>query len=144
MGFQRYFNRENKDRDLAEEIQSHLAHEVDANLARGLSDAEARRQARLKFGNPLAVRETCLELSVFADGGKYLARSTLRLALSKEDSGIYNRRSSCDRAWDRSEHGGLLGCEYRTAPVATVSRSAVSHETRSIYPSANARLCKRS
>jgi hypothetical protein len=57
MGFQRYFNRENKDRDLAEEIQSHLAHEVDANLARGLSDAEARRQARLKFGNPLAVRE---------------------------------------------------------------------------------------
>jgi predicted permease len=57
MGFQRYFNRENKDRDLAEEMQSHLAHEVDANLARGLSDAEARRQARLKFGNPLAVRE---------------------------------------------------------------------------------------
>ena len=57
MGFQRYFNRENKDRDLAEEIQSHLAHEVDANLARGLSDDEARRQARLKFGNPLAVRE---------------------------------------------------------------------------------------
>jgi predicted permease len=57
MGFQRFLDRENKDRDLAEEIQSHLAHDVDANLARGLSDAEARRQARLKFGNPLAVRE---------------------------------------------------------------------------------------
>ena len=57
MGFQRYSNRENKDRDLTEEIQAHLAHEVDANLARGLSDAEARRQARMKFGNPLAVRE---------------------------------------------------------------------------------------
>lgn len=57
MGFQRFLNRENKDRDLAEEIQAHLAHEVDVNLARGLSDAEARRQARLKFGNPLAVRE---------------------------------------------------------------------------------------
>jgi putative ABC transport system permease protein len=57
MGFQRYFNREKKDRDLAEEIQSHLAHEVDSNLARGFSDAEARRQARLKFGNPLTVRE---------------------------------------------------------------------------------------
>lgn len=57
MGFQRYFNRESKDRDLAEEIQSHLAHEADANVARGLPDDEARRQARLKFGNPLAVRE---------------------------------------------------------------------------------------
>jgi predicted permease len=57
MGFQRFLDRENKDRDLAEEIQSHMAHEVDTNLARGLSDAEARRQARLKFGNPLVVRE---------------------------------------------------------------------------------------
>ncbi|WP_263415960.1 ABC transporter permease [Terriglobus albidus] len=57
MGFQRYLNRESKDRDLAEEIQSHLEHEADRNLARGLADAEARRQARLKFGNPLAVRQ---------------------------------------------------------------------------------------
>jgi putative ABC transport system permease protein len=57
MGFQRFLNRESKDRDLADEIQSHLAHEADANLARGLSDADARRQARLKFGNPLVVRE---------------------------------------------------------------------------------------
>lgn len=57
MGLQRYLDREKKDRDLTEEIESHLAHEVDSNLARGLSAAEARRQARLKFGNPLAVRQ---------------------------------------------------------------------------------------
>jgi predicted permease len=57
MGFRRFLNRESKDRDLDEEIQSHLSHEMDANLARGLPDVEARRQARLKFGNPLAVRE---------------------------------------------------------------------------------------
>jgi predicted permease len=57
MSFQRYFDRENKDRDLTEEIESHLAHEADTNRARGLSDAEAQRQARLKFGNPLAVRQ---------------------------------------------------------------------------------------
>ena len=57
MGFQRFLNREDKDRDLSEEIQSHIAHEVDANVGRGLPEAEARRQARLKFGNPLAVRE---------------------------------------------------------------------------------------
>jgi len=57
MRFRRFFHREDKDRDLAAEIQSHLAHEVDVNLAHGLSDPDARRQARLKFGNPLAVRE---------------------------------------------------------------------------------------
>jgi putative ABC transport system permease protein len=57
MRWQRFLDREDKDRRLAEEIQSHLAHEADANLARGLSGEEARRQARLKFGNPLVVRE---------------------------------------------------------------------------------------
>lgn len=57
MGLQRFINRRNKDRELVEEIQSHLAHEADANLARGLSETEARRQARLKFGNPDALRE---------------------------------------------------------------------------------------
>lgn len=57
MSFERFRDREDKDRDLAEEIQAHMAHQMDANLARGLSDTEARRQARLKFGNPLTVRE---------------------------------------------------------------------------------------
>jgi putative ABC transport system permease protein len=57
MSFRRYRNRSDKDRDLAEEIQAHLAHEVDAHLARGFSADEAQRRARLKFGNPRAVRE---------------------------------------------------------------------------------------
>ena len=57
MGSRRFHDREDKDRSLKEEIRSHLAHETDANLARGLSAEEARRQARLKFGNPLVVRE---------------------------------------------------------------------------------------
>ncbi len=42
---------------MADEIAAHLAHEQDANAARGLSDEEARRQARLRFGNPRSTRE---------------------------------------------------------------------------------------
>ena len=57
MNLRRFSHRTSKDRDLAEEIESHLAHEEDANLARGLSPEEARRQARLRFGNPCTVRE---------------------------------------------------------------------------------------
>ena len=57
MNLRRFSHRTRKDRDLAEEIESHLAHEQDENLARGLSPAEARRQARLRFGNPWTVRE---------------------------------------------------------------------------------------
>ena len=57
MNLRRFANRNSKDQDFAEEIESHLAHEEDANLARGLSPEEARRQANLRFGNPRSARE---------------------------------------------------------------------------------------
>ena len=50
-------DRTQKDRDFAEEIESHLAHEEDANLAWGHSPEEARRRARVRFGNPRTYRE---------------------------------------------------------------------------------------
>ncbi|MBV8673112.1 MAG: ABC transporter permease, partial [Acidobacteriaceae bacterium] len=57
MDLRRFTDRSRKDEDLAEEIASHLAHEEDANAARGLSAEEARREARVRFGNPRVVRE---------------------------------------------------------------------------------------
>lgn len=57
MNLGRFTEREKKDAELVEEIDSHLAHEQDANAARGLSSEEARRQARMKFGNPTVARE---------------------------------------------------------------------------------------
>ncbi len=57
MNLRRFGNRTKKDGDFAEEIESHLAHEEDANAARGLSQDEGRRQAHLRFGNPRTVRE---------------------------------------------------------------------------------------
>jgi hypothetical protein len=57
MTIRRFMHRIRKDEDLAEEIESHLAHEQDVNAERGLLPQEARRQARLRFGNPRATRE---------------------------------------------------------------------------------------
>ncbi|HVU48862.1 MAG TPA: ABC transporter permease [Terracidiphilus sp.] len=57
MNLERFHHRARKDQDLAEEIESHLAHERDANLARGLDPEEARRRANLRFGNPRSTRE---------------------------------------------------------------------------------------
>ena len=42
---------------LDEEIRDHIEHEVEANLARGMSSDEARRKAHLAFGNVALVRE---------------------------------------------------------------------------------------
>jgi predicted permease len=57
MSIRRFFRRRSEDSDLARELQSHIAHEIDDNMARGASEGEATRQAHLKFGNPQRVRE---------------------------------------------------------------------------------------
>src|SRR5258708_30105704 len=50
MNWRRFVGRKVKDAELAEEIQSHLAHDEDLRAARGVDADEARRQARVKFG----------------------------------------------------------------------------------------------
>ena len=57
MSWRRFFRRTRSDADVAHEIELHLVQETEENLARGMSAAEARRQAHLKFGSPRGVRE---------------------------------------------------------------------------------------
>ncbi len=45
------------DAEIAEELRSHIDMAVDEGICAGLSEAEARRAARLRFGNPVAMRE---------------------------------------------------------------------------------------
>src|SRR5437899_3231179 len=51
------FRRAQLDRDLDEEMSAHLELAVEENLERGLSPAEARRQALLRFGGPQQAKE---------------------------------------------------------------------------------------
>src|ERR1700733_14947350 len=57
MNLRRFTERKAKDGELAEEIQSHLAHDEDLRRARGVDADEARRQARVKLGGQNTVRE---------------------------------------------------------------------------------------
>lgn len=57
MNIRRFFSKRKRDREFAQEIEAHITHEIDENLALGLSPEEARRQAYLKFGSPRRVRE---------------------------------------------------------------------------------------
>ena len=49
MNLRRLFKRSQEDSELSEELESHLAHEIDDNLARGMSPEEARRQAYVRL-----------------------------------------------------------------------------------------------
>jgi predicted permease len=61
MSIHRFFRRKAEHAEVAREIESHIAHEIDDNVARGMSEEEARRQAYIKFGNPQSAIEDVWE-----------------------------------------------------------------------------------
>lgn len=65
MKLYRFFRRKRRDQDCAEELAAHLLHEIDENLARGMSEEEARREARVKLGNVQRVREEIWQSNSF-------------------------------------------------------------------------------
>jgi putative ABC transport system permease protein len=64
------FRRSQIDREISDEIQSHVDLRTDANLAAGMSPQQARRDALLHFGNPTATREqvTSTDAALGLDG----------------------------------------------------------------------------
>ena len=58
MSLLKLFRRKRSDSELQDEIETFLTQETADNQARGMSPNEARRQARVKLGNPQKVRET--------------------------------------------------------------------------------------
>lgn len=59
------FRRESHMRDVAEELDTHLQMEIDANIERRMSPDEARAVARRQFGSPARLRESAHDAWVF-------------------------------------------------------------------------------
>jgi hypothetical protein len=58
MSWIRFFRRRREDAELQEEINVYLQEETAENIERGMDPQEARRRAKIKFGNPAVVRES--------------------------------------------------------------------------------------
>jgi putative ABC transport system permease protein len=54
----RFFRRREKDAEVQEEMIAFLAEEMEENIARGMPEKEALRQAKIKLGNPQQIRES--------------------------------------------------------------------------------------
>jgi len=84
MSWSGFLHRKRSDAELQDEIQAYLAQETADNEARGMSSEEARRQARLKFGNAQKVRESLwaqnspVGLSCVARDLRYASRTLSR------------------------------------------------------------------
>jgi predicted permease len=59
--FRNLFRRSQLDREISDELQAHIDLRTDDNIARGMTPAGARREARLRFGNPTSTREHVAE-----------------------------------------------------------------------------------
>ncbi|MGH9161592.1 MAG: ADOP family duplicated permease [Vicinamibacteraceae bacterium] len=63
MSVSRFWRRGQWDAERAKELDDYLAHEIDDNVARGMSIDEARRAAHRKLGRPLRIREEIYEMN---------------------------------------------------------------------------------
>jgi len=66
MNLRRLLRRSREDAELSQELESHLQHEIDDNLALGMSPEEARRRANVKVGNTLVIRDKVWETNRIA------------------------------------------------------------------------------
>ncbi|MBW8746864.1 MAG: ABC transporter permease [Acidobacteria bacterium] len=53
----RFFRRQRSDSELQQEIRAYVEAETEENIAKGMPPEQARRRARIKFGNPQHIRE---------------------------------------------------------------------------------------
>ena len=82
--FTNLFRRSSLNREIADELQSHIDLRIESNRAAGMSPEEARREAVLRFGNPTSTREhvaasdATLGLAGFARDIRYALRQLRR------------------------------------------------------------------
>lgn len=78
------FRRSRVDEEIAAELEAHIALRVEDSIAKGMSPEEARREARVLFGNPTATKErvtaadASLGLENLARDVRYAARQLRR------------------------------------------------------------------
>src|SRR5580658_2699819 len=77
------FRRAQVDREIDDELQSHIALRTDDNLAAGMAPAEARRDALVRFGNPTATREhvTAMDFALLLESIWSDLRYSIRLLI---------------------------------------------------------------
>ena len=63
MAWTRFFKRSHWDQRRAEELRDYLDHEIDDNIARGMSREDASRAAHRKLGNTTLIREEIYEMN---------------------------------------------------------------------------------
>ena len=63
MSWSRFFRRSRWDDERARELEAHLAHEIDDNIASGMTPQAAAMAAHRRLGNATQIREDIYEMN---------------------------------------------------------------------------------
>ena len=114
------------DQRLREELEDYVAREAEANIQAGMSEEEARRQARLKLGSAEAIREQYHAEEGIALAGMSGAGHTIFATTDEAFAGVHARRGVDDGTGDCGDdndvHGGVFDAAQKLA-LSTVGEN---------------------
>ena len=119
-------SRQSDDQRFLEEMEEHLSRQTEENLRSGMTRAEARRQAVLKFGAVEAIREqyhaekSLPFIESFVQDVRYSSR------ILRKSWGFTINCGNLSGAGDRRQHDHFFGHE---APVSRPARGAPCRAT---------------
>jgi hypothetical protein len=99
------FGREKVAREQDEELAFHLSMREQLNVEQGMTQAEARRDARRRFGNPSLWRERMSEVDLMILPQTVLLDLRYGARMLSRNPGIYDCCRSCAGDWHWGEHG---------------------------------------
>ena len=120
MSLFRFFHRERSDAELLNEIEAFLSEETADNEARGMSPDEARRQARIKLGNPQKVRESLWTQKLPVAPCR--ARLEICFSYVEPHAGIFDHRNCGHGFVPWRGHLPFHRCAFGAAAAAAFSR----------------------
>ena len=86
------FRRAPRERELADEMESHLQLHIEDNMRRGMSPAEARREAIMKLGGVEQTKENYRERRGLPHAGNDISRLPLRPPFASQESRVHSCR----------------------------------------------------
>ena len=116
------FRKNWRDREMAQEFESHLQMHIDDNIRAGMSPEQARREALVKFGGMEAAKESVRETSRLMWIETACARYALCAARAAPESGLRHHGRALIDARHWRERGHLYRRRQSAAAAAALSR----------------------
>ena len=126
MRWRRYFERNRRDRELAQEIAHYVAQETEDNVARGMNPTDARLAALRRFGNRQSVRETVYSMKRVNWLEVVLPGPEIRPPAAPAAPWLRRGGDRLARAWHRRQHRDLHARRIRSCSACCRSRSLTS------------------